>query len=203
MLVVANGPFGKSVRESLRREGPVTVLDWGQCDFEEGVAGAGFAIFANWRDCHSEFRHFDTIASELGISWCPIRPAGGTLVIGPLVLAGRSACFDCYQRRYLCHDIDPQRTLARQFAFSRDPEIGAPGFIEPTAQLAAAWALTFAGDPAGNSGRVITIDLFSFAITDARAVRIHGCKRCGNRDRAAGGARFTEHLVPALERILP
>lgn len=203
MLVIVNGTFGKSVHKALADAEPVAMLEWCEDDLQEKIAGAEFAIFANWRDCHAEFQQFDAIAADKGLTWCPIRPMGGTLVIAPLIVPGQSACFDCYQRRFLCHDLDPQRVLARQFAFSRDSEIGAPGHIEPMAHLAAAWALKLAEDPVENAGRVITIDLFSFAITDARAVRIHGCKRCGNRDRAGGGARFTEYMDLALQDILP
>jgi bacteriocin biosynthesis cyclodehydratase domain-containing protein len=129
-----------------------------------------------------------SVANELclsqGVPLLPVVIDGGEAVIGPTVLPGRSACYECYKQRLLTNAASPDDDAAYLAYLDQSAE-GAPlaewpPFTIAVAATAAMEAVRIITQfmPAATAGQVLFIDGFGGAQRASRVWKIPGCPAC-------------------------
>jgi hypothetical protein len=94
----------------------------------------------------------------------------------------------------------PDRESSLDRVYANDSTLGVAGFVPSSVFMAAAALLIDKKDHAAATGRIRQIDLLNGNIEETRVVRVHGCARCSQPQKA--GHRYVERLVPAVKEIL-
>jgi bacteriocin biosynthesis cyclodehydratase domain-containing protein len=212
IVVLHEGRFGAAVAQALGtlREVRPHPLVAARERLRALIAGADFVAVALWRRYEEECELLDAIAAETGVRWSLAVPIESALSCGPLVVPGHGACWRCYRRRALTHHRAPERELALAEGYRRDPALGPAGFTPPMVWTAAGALLADASAPPSAAGRLRRVNLLTGMVIDTVVIGVHGCDRCrapsSGADPGRGGQpgeRFLEHLVPALEELVP
>lgn len=125
-----------------------------------------------------------------------------SLLLGPTVRRGKSACLDCAQRRRtsMLRDyqaLEEQRCYLDGFAKGYLVEI--PGFTPSLAAMAAAHLRSAFRDE-GELGLIREFDLGEGSLRACSLIGLHGCPRCGRQERPR--ERFVERLFPILQEVV-
>jgi bacteriocin biosynthesis cyclodehydratase domain-containing protein len=122
------------------------------------------------------------------------------LRLGPVVVPGVGACYQCFAARQLQHSLTPEYGDAVLEHWRAPAARSFPGWLPPLAGFAAAWVeRTLAREPALVAGRVEQLHLVNLQLVGGRAVGIHGCRRCGlRRDERR---RSVEALAPVAAEL--
>jgi bacteriocin biosynthesis cyclodehydratase domain-containing protein len=142
----------------------------------------------------------DDACARHAVPWSSAVLHGSELVLGPLVSPGRGPCHACYRRRSLCHRPSSGSDQLLEAAFAADPRRSIRGFLPGAVAVAAAGLRQDCIDPRDAPGRVRYVDILRCRVVEGRVLAIHGCPRC--RAGGSGPSRYTDRLMPALERIL-
>jgi ribosomal protein S12 methylthiotransferase accessory factor len=135
-----------------------------------------------------------TEASERGVRSLTGYLEGATLVIGPAVTPGKTACWNCFRLRQLAND--PHSSDARAWHRSLLEAAGSlrqratpPAMEQLLGHLLVLEALKLlsGGGPALH-GRVLTHDLLSHEQEIHAVVPMPRCEACGGAERMVGGA---------------
>lgn len=133
----------------------------------------------------STFRRIDEQAFATGTAWSGVvlTPAGVRL--GPVIVPGKSACYECFLRRSAHHEQHWRRTAAiwRTAESSR-----LDGWLPSDLLVAEGFVRILAdGDPDRGwpAGSVISYQAATGEVSTAKVIGRHGCPRCRpGRDRA-------------------
>jgi bacteriocin biosynthesis cyclodehydratase domain-containing protein len=200
--IVTYGPFGRAVGvhlATLRPSLETVSLTLG-CEVEAGKVDV--RLLAAWRPEVDACLRMDAASHRDGRVFLPLVVDDSMLVVGPLVIPGRSACWHCYHRRMRQHAIWPAHRAALAAHYEQHPETGPRGYLEAFAMLGAArlaqmLAAIETGDARG--GEVWELDLLTRETAVSTVVGIDACPRCGlGRDPAD---RSTRELRRALEYL--
>jgi bacteriocin biosynthesis cyclodehydratase domain-containing protein len=115
--------------------------------------------------------------------WLPVHADGSEVIVGPLVVPGRSPCYNEYEIQH-----EASRTLRREYLLyreelTRQPIGAAPQLLPPYAGIAASWTVT-AVLPfllEGSSflvGRAVRVDFERLEVTNERVLRLPRCPAC-------------------------
>ena len=203
LTLIVEGRFGQAVGAALagRVEARLVARAQAMTELEPLVRSSAFVGVALWRPYVAEARAIDDACHAHGVPWSMVVLDGTRLVAGPVVSPGHGPCFGCYERRRRSHLAAPERAEAIDAAWAADPGVGVGGFLPGAVALAATGLLLDMSEHQRAAGRVRIVDLLGEDVEETRAVRIHGCPRCGADRRP--GARYVADLAPELEEILP
>lgn len=162
-----------------------------------GILPSTFAyVLASWRPVPALCDKAAKLSKERRLPFIPVILDAGTLQLGPVVVPGNSACWECWKLRSRQHSFSPKERAAVLEFYDTNPEAGPTGFLEPFAMLAAAQirhAIQLFDDPQGISGYIWQIDLLSRQVSTGRLLGVDGCPNCGLdrpvRDRSYAEAR--------------
>ncbi len=186
LLVLAVGEFGEAVARALQRLVSVTVILHAVTERRLPVlledptlavvltAGSLLPELADQLDARS----FATNTSFLSLLM-----VNQTLLFGPVIRPGLSACWRCWAARDMQADAAPYASQRRRF-YADHPAQTPRGFLPSLARFGAAQlaeasaSLKTSGD---NAGLVVRTDLFGRRIVVSRAVGLDDCSRCGLR----------------------
>ncbi|OYY69355.1 TOMM precursor leader peptide-binding protein [Sphingomonas sp. 28-63-12] len=121
-------------------------------------------------------------------------------MIGPMVLPGRSACYECVglRDRSASSEISLQRATDNSAYFAQH----ATGFLAPmahaAANLAATELLKFYSQalPGGNIGRLIELDLLTPSLVTRRVLKVPRCPVCATARSAPSPAAESNVFMP-------
>jgi bacteriocin biosynthesis cyclodehydratase domain-containing protein len=203
--VVADGPFGQAVADSLA--GLLTAAGatarirqalTGQ-PLTRFIAGSNLCVRASWRDVRSEWEEVASAAAAAGRPWLPVGFGHPDVRVGPAVVPGVPPCYACYSVRSRQHSVTASKWADDlDLAFARDPALGVAGFPPHTAAIAAAVALGMLQEtlgPAGDRarpGQVTLINCHTDAIRSWRVATTPRCPAChapASGQDPAGSAR--------------
>jgi bacteriocin biosynthesis cyclodehydratase domain-containing protein len=105
------------------------------------------------------------------------------LIVGPAVVPGLSACYECFEQRVLQHCPRPQVRTALHRDYDLNPQSGPKGYLSVFCDLAAVRLAQVAREvetaPHHAAGRVWWFDMMRRHATIGRVVGVHGCRWCG------------------------
>ncbi|GAA4710290.1 TOMM precursor leader peptide-binding protein [Phytohabitans rumicis] len=115
--------------------------------------------------------------------WLPVYADGSELVVGPLVVPGRSACYNEFEIQHESSRALRTEYLLYKEELGRRPAGDGPQLLPPFAGIAASWAvsaaLPFLVD--GTSflvGRAVRIDFERLEVITERVLRLPRCPAC-------------------------
>lgn len=134
----------------------------------------------------------DRLAFGLRRPWAPLILTASGVRLGPVVVPGRSACYQCFLRRWLQHDPQGEHTAAMLRDDRAIPAHSVAGHLPSDVLIGSGLARALAEAIAdGFGGRVQPGDVVRFSVAGGtvrrdRVIAVPGCRRCGpRRDRAA------------------
>lgn len=176
------GPFAKAVAGWLKtfRHDVIETALTDEHAVQPGIAR--ITVVAAWRPVSGLCELLDTLSFEWQRPFVPLIVESSILRMGPVVMPGRGACWQCWQQRARQHSewALAQSALLQHYASA--PQAGPQGFLEPFAVMAATRIAQVIEDLDSQSampGFIWQIDMLSRAITTAVAIGIHDCPRCG------------------------
>lgn len=173
---------GGAIVEALERVGcPVSLTDELPSDAEENllVVVAGDYLQDSLRELNAA-----RLASRR--PWLLVKPVGQQVWLGPRMVPGRTGCWECLAER-----LTANRQVERYVAGKRGdaaPLVRSVGMLPGAEGLAAAAVAAevvavLTGQPTRYDGRMVTVDLASFATADHAHVRLPQCPACGDGER--------------------
>jgi bacteriocin biosynthesis cyclodehydratase domain-containing protein len=117
--------------------------------------------------------------------WLPVHADGSEVIVGPLVVPGRSPCYNEYEIQHEASRALRHEYLLYKEELARRPAAAAPQLLPHYAGIAASWAVTgilpFLLD--GTSflvGRAVRIDLERLEVINERVLRLPRCPACAS-----------------------
>ena len=143
---------------------------------------AGINTLASWRPAPILCEVLQEVSYEQGVPFIPVVLDSTSLRVGPVVVPREGCCWSCWLQRVRqhCDWPDVHRTLSRHY--DDNPQAGPEGFLEPFAALAAERLgdlIEALGRPNHLAGYVWEIDVMTCNVTEAIAIGVHDCPRCG------------------------
>ncbi len=139
-------------------------------------------VVAAWRPVPGLCRPLDELCHEHRRAFVPAIADGSTLCIGPAVLPGKSACWNCWELRSRQHAKNDQERSALKQYYEAHPQAGPAGFLEPFALMAAAKvasAIQSHDHLQQQAGQIWQVDMFTGQVTTGYVIGVDGCPRCG------------------------
>ena len=134
----------------------------------------------------------DRLAFSLRRPWAPLILTASGVRLGPVVVPGESACYQCFLRRWSQHDPQGEHTAAMLRDDRAIPAHSVAGHLPSDVLIGSGLARALAEAVAdGFSGRLRPGDVVRFSVANGvvrrdRVIAVHACGRCGpRRDRAA------------------
>lgn len=125
------------------------------------------------------------LAHRCGFTWLHAVVDGPSLVVGPLTVPGRSACYECFEARVAMNLRESVSYLRYKTALAQGRTAGSPPEVEPVlgAMLAAHTAaealnLLLTGTTF-TVGKALSIYLPTMELTWNEVLRLPGCPACG------------------------
>lgn len=143
-------------------------------------------VLASWRAASRECTRLNNASYRNGIPFIPLIVNGRSMSVGPIVVPGQGACWECWIQRVKQHDPYAAMHSAIEDRYASDDDSGPAGFLEPVAYLGAVFISQAVdrldgGDRSG--GCVLRVDMLSREVSHSRVVQVHGCQFCGLRER--------------------
>lgn len=147
---------------------------WGPADLRVLIAG---------RESQALVRYLDRTCHEERVNLLIVTRDHPRLVLGPLVLPGRTACAGCAARRADQHDATRAASAPLREAYDQDLTLEPGGHLASHVRLAAAQILSVADDLQDGAdspwaGSISTLNLHDGSMQRSAVVGIHGCPRC-------------------------
>ncbi|MFB6397432.1 TOMM precursor leader peptide-binding protein [Polymorphospora lycopeni] len=177
LLVVASGDFGHRVAARLAAGHPGSTVT----DRPVSRPAADIVVLAAGHDRPALADAVDRAAYAARRPWFPVLLDHPHLRCGPVVVPGRTACHDCFQRRRRQHGGPDTGTVERPIPGYADHHVGLAVALARRA-VRDAWA------PSGErpGGWVRTVDLVTGTTGRHGVVAVDRCPRCRPpRDHAA------------------
>lgn len=203
MIIVTNGDFGSKVGGYLQGGMDITLMSMEEalnrrwdCDTGQPVA------FCADRPFFSLFRN---LSKELGKSniTCSFAYVHHELTIGPLIVPGRSPCYNCFEGRMLSHLIAPWSLSLEKVVrteFDRDWNLKVNGMLPTTPLLAASQLKKQFLFPDRNLGVVSQVSLSGTGWRNFKVLSVDGCD-CGAGQKTDKSGSM-DHLKPILANLL-
>ena len=120
-----------------------------------------------------------------GAKLLPVTIETSILQVGPLVIPGRTPCWECCDQRLTSQHAFPQeRTLLAEF-YAREPQHHSLGFMPYTAMIAAhriAHELESLNKNGEADCGIWRMNIYTRDVSIAGYIGRHGCKKCGSRE---------------------
>jgi bacteriocin biosynthesis cyclodehydratase domain-containing protein len=182
---------GAAAAELLRQLELLGIGDVGGHSFDVEPEPGSFVVAVPGPDEAPRLVALNTLALERGAAWLQLLPFDGrVLVVGPLFLAGASACRECYVlRRGACSGYDDDFALLEGEAVRAAAPPPLIGFAASLAALLVLRWLTTC-DPA-LPGRLYAVEVSSIVrLSHDHVLRVPRCPACGTPDRAVASPWF-------------
>lgn len=190
--IISVGAFGNAVAAALKELLPdvqQTGVDAQNQSYPASWPTARVNILASWRPVPALQKLIDDISFAWKRPSITVVLNAPYLLIGPVVVPGSSACYSCYEKRYLQHSARQEVYRGLQAHYDQHPESGPQGYLPSLVHIAALRLAQNilqldedAASVAGNIWHMNTMTRYTFT---ARVVGVHACPRCGlQRDEA-------------------
>lgn len=178
--IIIIGSFGAAVTRNLKRfDVHFRESVWTDETTINKISSSALLVIAAWRPFPEICEFADAFCHARGMRFLPVILGPQNLEIGPLVVPGMSACWNCWRRRSKQHDpYRKERTVIDQY-YSKHLDRGPLGFLEPFALIAAACVAESSKRLTGIAGQLCQVDLFTRKVINSRVIGIDGCSRCG------------------------
>lgn len=115
--------------------------------------------------------------------WLPVHADGSEVVIGPLIVPGRSPCYNEYEIQHESSRVLRNEYLLYKEELAGRPVLATPQLLPPYASIAASWAVTgvlpYLLDGASFLvGRVVRVDFERLEVINERVLRLPRCPAC-------------------------
>lgn len=197
--VAGVGGFGTAVRDRLVDTvgaGPATADDLAD---PGRLAGFGCAVVALWRPLEDLCDGIDAAAYAAGRPWLPVVFEHPWILVGPWSAPPDGPCYRCYRGRRMQHSERTDTARAAADAYAADPTLGVSGHLPHHVRLAT--GLVRQVLRRREPGLVLSVNTVGSRISAHRTLGVHGCPRCGTRDRLGGDA--VAAVVRAVARPVP
>lgn len=138
-------------------------------------------VFASWRPAMAICTILNAHCYRTQSVFVPAVVEDFVLRIGPIIVPGTSACWECWVARFLQHDLAPSRRTALWRHYDDNPDSGPIGYLNGYAATAAARiasAIRGAQDSSA-AGSVWEMDMLSRQIVTGTLCGVDGCTYCG------------------------
>lgn len=199
VLVVGDGAIGRMVAADLAHtsEADISLLRSSNSDpfpdgagidelppetpLEAGIPDAEYVVHATDRPTHQTGRRINDLAHEAGVPWISGRLWGLDGQVGPTVLPGRSACYECFFRRALGSMNAADASNSGSHAV---PPSATPRPLRPHARIIAGWLATdllrmMANGTGITVGGVVHFDFHDMTVEPNPVLKLPGCSTCG------------------------
>lgn len=141
-------------------------------------------IVASSRPRPELFADVSAASAERSVPFLPLFTDGASLQLGPVILPGRGACWDCWLARQRQHDSWARRHSHLSEYYRQHPGAEPAGYLEcfvtiAAARLSQAIDAIDAGDDLG--GSIWELDMMTREVSTSKVVGVHDCSRCGLR----------------------
>jgi bacteriocin biosynthesis cyclodehydratase domain-containing protein len=193
--VLAVGAFGERTADILKQLLPNVIATLPRQDNSTLPAMwpvARINVLIAWRPVPRLYRVFDTLSHHWKTPFISATLEAPHLRVGPVVVPGLGACYDCYEKRVLQHSTRPAEHTAAQKFYDDNPAAGPLGYLIPFTEMAAIRTTQIIRQldeaPEAVAGKVWQLNAISRQIVHSEVVGMHGCMRCGlKRSEAARG----------------
>ncbi|EHN72322.1 TpaD [Streptomyces coelicoflavus ZG0656] len=188
LLVLASGTFGQDVARRLahgtgtsRRE--VTLMEIDEGTHPSLWPHADVIVLATSQERPHLFEATDRAAFAWRVPWLGVYPTATEMRCGPVVIPGRTACYECYARRRNQHRRpDPGTTSPENDRYPTGYPEHHVGIAAALARQAIEEALgTAPDDEQALGGTVRSFDQVTGATSRASVVAVDRCARCRTR----------------------
>jgi bacteriocin biosynthesis cyclodehydratase domain-containing protein len=196
------GHIAKELERELRTCGArsLTVEDWHSPPTPEqltqrlaAVPASDLVLLALPRPAPALLAAANSACLSRGLSWLPVVLNRGEAIVGPTVIPGRSACYDCFKQRLLTHAAFPEDDAAYDAHLDRTAD-GAPvpewpPFTSAVAALAAMEVVRIVTQftPSITPGQALFIDGLSGAQRISPVWKVPRCPACLKAQRRDWG----------------
>jgi hypothetical protein len=205
VTIVSEDEFGKAVAVHLQRKFTVEQTSLTHAlERDWNAAACGMVAVCTDRPYFAAFEELDARLrrANLPLAFAYIKES--SLIIGPLIVPGKSACYRCFQRRMLSHAGSTMLIeRAVRTASDCDWSLKSSGMLSTTPVIAGARLARLARLWEGDFGRVTIVSLtgsYGQQIRDFRVQRVHGCD-CTPSIRTAG--KSSDNLICIVGKHLP
>jgi bacteriocin biosynthesis cyclodehydratase domain-containing protein len=209
--VLAAGPFGEKTGSILRDLVPGLVIT--SCTTRNAInpsfwPNALVHVVVAWRPV----RRLLELVNRMSYAWrTPLVAAvieEPELVIGPAIIPGLSACYNCYERRSLQHCERSQARAALLDHYDLNPVSGPTGYLnvfsDLTAVRLAQMVQQVESEPRLVAGKVWRFDMMRRQAAVSTVVGVHGCSYCGlQRDESTRSYAELRTELAALLHVEP
>ncbi|MGD9725983.1 MAG: TOMM precursor leader peptide-binding protein [Nitrospiraceae bacterium] len=125
--------------------------------------------------CVKEKRHFYPVVLQNMVGY-----------VGPLIIPGESACFECFRSRQNSHMEDPiSHRIFEESSFEAQDVVGFhPSMVSVIGDITALELVKFYGHlTSKNVGRLLELNLFDTRFTTRRVLKVPRCKVCSPLNR--------------------
>jgi bacteriocin biosynthesis cyclodehydratase domain-containing protein len=151
----------------------------------------------------SLMQEWNAFCVENDVPFLPVLLHDHTGLVGPLVLPGRSACYECAARRErgVATDFDLRRATDSEGYFAQNSVGHLAPMGETVANFAALELLKYYSQalPGGNVGRLIEIDLLAPSVSSRRVLKLPRCPVCSTLRRMPTVAADANVFMPGNE----
>jgi bacteriocin biosynthesis cyclodehydratase domain-containing protein len=160
--------------------------------------------FAVERPHPDAFEGVNEACVRLGAAWTSVVVWGAEVTLGPTVLPGATACYNCYLRRRFSNTPRPEAWQAREQFLRNDPAFAFKGRIAPLVGIASALLTAevrrfLTNDPEPLAlGREVLYDALTQTQTSSFVVPLEGCPVCSRL--WPEGSRADESFVRMVRR---
>jgi bacteriocin biosynthesis cyclodehydratase domain-containing protein len=179
------GNFGKAggqYLKSFRNDIIETVVTDDTIPLPEVWPASRALVLIGWRPAPN----LCSLLEELSYKWerpfIPLFLDSTVMRLGPVVIPGHGACWNCWIQRSQQHADWPEAEAALLDHYGHSPASGPHGYLEPFAMMAAARlseVIDQLTEPEKIGGHIWQLDMLTQHVTLSQIVGIHGCPRCG------------------------
>lgn len=169
---------GVSVRASTRSEIP---------DLEAFVSESDFVVGTAASDADDVLYRLNECAVSSGTPWLSVQLRSVAGFVGPTVLPGETACYNCFKERMLANVVDPDVYRAHERRADPAPNELHPSLSRVLAGHAATDVLNQIADrPSTTVGRVLYYDFADMAMDSNAVLRVPRCRVCSRGPETVG-----------------
>jgi bacteriocin biosynthesis cyclodehydratase domain-containing protein len=190
LQVVWVGPFGKAVADDLAALQPNCYVR----SPSEPLTASQLLLLAAWRPVSALCKRLNLLSHDWRIPFIPLIAESATLRLGPVVIPGAGACWECFVTRYAQHDRHTEERSALWRYYDAHPDDGPKGYLRPLAMMAAVRLsqVIDAVESGGLSGGYMwSLNIPRRQSLSSTVVPVHGCA-CRVAPTDSESRRFAE-----------
>lgn len=190
------GPFGVAVAKYLKGlDNNASETEITGQQIPQNCCTHHINVLAAWRPVVKLCESLDQTNRQSQRSFIPLVAASGMLQLGPVVVMGSGACWQCWMRRSAQHSLWPKQYLASLEFYSTHPYDGPEGYLEPVAMLSAVkikQVIDALHCSSAKPGYIWQMDVITRHVMEGVVVGVHGCSSCGLQ--RAGRTRSVDEM---------